>query len=168
MKRYLIIGVLCMTPLFAVECSTSQQQAQFEQWTTLGELMEQNIADTQQKLHLITDPVDRAGVEAKLAKMMEISTAFNTTLDGVSVVDDPAAGDAGAAAIEASLAALAGVTGGASLLGVPFIRLFRQRKQIFKAVAAGGGVGDVAAAKKVLKQNAGAWAALQKFQANGG
>lgn len=168
MKRYLIIGALCLVPLFATECSTSDQQVQFEQWTELGILMKENIAETKQKLHLVTDPIARAGIEAKLTKMEEISTAFNDTLAGVSVVDDPASGDTEAAAIEGVLAAAAGLTGGLSLLGIPFIRLFRQRKQIFKAVSAGGGVQDVAAAKKVLKQNAGAWAALQKFQANGG
>jgi len=167
MKRTLIIAVLCLVPMLGSECSQSQQQQQLDQWVALGEQMEQNIADTKEQLHLVTDPIQRAGIEAKLAKMEEIANAFTTTLSGVSVVDDPAAGDASAAAIEGVLGAAAGLTGGLSLLGIPFVRLFRQRKQIFKAVDAGGGVKDVAAAKAVLKHNAGAWKALQNHQ-NGG
>ena len=168
MKRLLIISALCIVPLFGVECSESTQQQQMTQWQTLGALMEQNIIDTQNKLHLVTDPVDRAAMQARLDKMREISSGFNTTLAGITVVDDPAPGDAGLGATEAALTMLAGVTGGASLLAVPFIRLFRQRKQIFQAVDAGGGVVDVSAAKLKLVENQGAWKALQKHQANGG
>jgi len=164
MKRALIIGVLCLVPMLGSECSESEQQNQLDAWTSLGELMEENIRDTKLKLHLITDPIQRAGIEAKLAKMEEIAGAFNSTLGTISVVVDPAAGDTEAMAIEGILGAAAGLTGGLSLLGIPFVRLFRQRKQIFKAVDAGGGVQNVAAAKAVLKQNAGAWKALQKHQ----
>lgn len=168
MKRYLIIGALCIVPLFAAECSTSDQQAQMTQWQALGEQMEENIVDTQAQLHLVTDPVDRAAIEARLNKMREISSAFNSTLGTITVIDDPAPGDAGAAAIEGALAAAAGLTGGLSLLGIPFVRLFRQRKQIFKAIDAGGGVVDATRAKMKLLENVGAWKALQRHQANGG
>lgn len=164
MKRLLIIITLCTIPLFGTECSTSDQQAQMTQWQTLGELMEQNIIDTQQKLALITDPIDRAASQARLEKMREVSASFNDTLGTLSVVDDPAAGDAGLAATEAALGALAGMTGGLSLLGIPFVRLFRQRKQIFRAIDAGGGVVDPAAAKLKLVENQAAWKALQKHQ----
>ena len=167
MKRLLIIAVLCTIPLLGSECESNQQQ-QMTAWQTLGEQMEQNINDTEQQLHLVTDPIQRAGIQARLTKMKEISQAFNSTLGTIAVVDDPATGDAGAAAIEAALAAAAGLTGGLSLLGLPFVRLFRQRKQIFKAVDAGGGVVNPTAAKLKLVENAGAWAALQKFQKNGG
>ena len=56
------------------------------------------------------------------------------------------------------------MTGGLSLLGIPFVRLFRQRKQIFRAIDAGGGVVDPAAAKLKLVENQAAWKALQKHQ----
>ncbi len=167
MKRTLIIAVLCLVPMLGSECSESQQQQQLDQWVALGEQMEQNIADTKEQLHLVTDPIQRAGIEAKLAKMEEIANAFTTTLSGVSVVDDPAAAATEAQAIEGILGAAAGLTGGLSLLGIPFVRLFRQRKQIFRAVDAGGGVANPQAAKLKLMENAGAWKALQKFQKNG-
>ncbi len=170
MKRYLIIGALCVVPMFAVECTESQQQSQMDSWQALGDLMEQNIVDTEMQLHLVKDPIQRAGIAAKLAKAKEIAAAYNSTLDTIVLVpvDDPAPGDSGAAAIEGALAAAAGLTGGLSLLGIPLVRLFRQRRMIFKAIDAGGGVVDATAAKMKLLENAGAWKALQKHQANGG
>lgn len=167
MKKYLIIAVLCLVPMLGSECEQNASD-QFETWQTLGAQMEQNITDTENQLHLINDPVERAAVQARLNKMKEISGKFNDTLGTITVVDDPAEGDAGLAAVEAALTAAAGLTGGATLLAVPFVRLFRQRKQIFKAVDAGGGVVDPAAAKLKLVENQAAWKALQDFQKQNG
>ena len=164
MKQFMIILVVCSTlAMSGAECEQGAQQ-QMTQWQTLNQLMVDNIADTQAKLYLVNNPIDRAALQARLDKMKEVSQGFNEALGTLTVIPDPAPLDTEASMLEAALVALAGVTGGATLLGVPFIRLFRQRKMIFAAVDAGGGVKDPAAAKLKLVENQAAWKALQNHQ----
>jgi len=167
MKKYVVIAVLCLVCMLGTECESGAQE-QMSQWQTLGTLMEQNITDTQQQLSLVTNPIDRAALQARLDKMKEVAQGFNSALDTLTVVEDPAPGDTGLAATEAILTAAAGLTGGLSLLGIPFVRLFRQRKMIFAAVDAGGGVKDPAAAKLKLVENQAAWKSLQTHQKKNG
>lgn len=137
-----------------------------EQLKTLQDASAQlgtEITVYKQELAGVSDPVERAALQARVAEMQRQHAIFDKAISAAEDADDIpwAIGET-----------IVGVVAGffpAAGLALPLIRTLRkQRASIFKAVEAGGGVVNKTAAKAVLKQNHSAVAALSKWKGENG
>jgi len=142
-------------------CGPTDEQLQT--WQDASAQLGEEIIVYQQELAGITDPVERAAMEARVAEMQRQHAIFDKAL---GAAED--ARDIPWAIGETLVGVLAGVFPVAGI-ALPFIRTLRkQRESIFKAVQAGGGVVDKEKAKAALKENPAAVAALSKWKIDNG
>ena len=129
-------------------------------WQDATDQLESEIVIYQQELAGVTDPVERAVLETRVAKMQEQVATFSKALSTAE-----GAGDIPWAIGETIIGAIAAVVPAVGI-ALPIIRTLRkQRASIFAAVEAGGGVNDKGAAKTVLLENPAAVAALSAWKA---
>ena len=155
------ILIVCVLAVSLAGCVTTSPE-DLATWQQTSAVLQEELTALEVDLLTVQDPIERASLQAKLAETKRIAAIFDTAIQSAS---DSA--DAPFAFAETALAVAGGFFPPA-LLALPFIRtLRRQRKSIFTAVAAGGGVVDPEKAKASLKTDPGAIAALAKFKANG-
>lgn len=142
-------------------CGPDQETLQI--WQDASAQLTTEITTYKQELVGVTDPVDRAALEATVAELQRRHAIFDEALQSA---ED--ARDVPWAIGEMVIGAIAGVVPAAGI-ALPFIRTLRkQRASIFKSVDAGGGVKNSVAAKAALKQNPAAAAALAKWKLQNG
>ena len=150
-----------MLSVALVGCGPTDEQ--LKTWQDASAQLGTEITVYQQELAGVTDPVERAVLETRVAKMQQQHAIFDKAIQ-----EAENASDVPWAIGETVVGVLAGFFPAAGL-ALPFIRTLRkQRASIFKAVEAGGGVVNKTTAKTVLKQNPAAVAALSNWKANNG
>ena len=156
MKRLTTVLVLALCLTACGPTTTSDQVLVIKDSISM---LKDEIGKNQQDLAVVSDPVQRAKLDAANELMLKQIVIFENALKDAEDMTDAKWGIG---------EAVVGVIGGffpPALLALPWIRtLRRQRSAIFKAVNAGGGVVDKSAAKAVLKDTPAAVAALAKWK----
>lgn len=159
MRKILIIAVV-----FVAGCASLPNDQELALWKQQSAALTRDIAEVEIQLSAVSDPIERAGLQAKLQQMKSFAARLDT-----GIQDAQTAGEARSAALDALLWGVAGAIPGFGL-AVPLIkRGFSVANHLMKSVDAGGGVKDGAAASAELMKSPAAAKAFQKHKAaNGG
>ncbi len=157
----LVIAMVLASSVILGGCSTTSPE-DLATWQQSSAILREELTALEIELLQVSDPIERASLQAKVAEMKRVADIFDTAIQSAT---DSA--DAPFAFMETALLVAGGFFPPA-LLGLPIIRtLRRQRTAIFTAVAAGGGPNNPNLAKASLKSNPGAMTAFAKWKANG-
>ena len=152
----LVIAIVLASAV-VLGCTTGPSQEELAPWQDSSAVLREEITAMEIELLQVSDPIERASLQAKVAEMSRVADILDTAIQSAT---DPE--DAPFAFLETALLVAGGFFPPA-ILGLPIIRtLRRQRSAIFTAVAAGGGPINSDAAKASLKSNTGAVTALAK------